>query len=138
AVATVVNSVLSPDEVSRIRVDCAEATVELTHLYGHRNEDWVYTPRRGLVDEGRVARWRAPAVDLPSSHAAQLGGLLDAWGRGERPPGSGVEARRTVEFAAALYKAAFTGRPVLAGEIVPGDAFYEAMHGNHPDWSPVR
>ncbi|RKN06339.1 Gfo/Idh/MocA family protein, partial [Streptomyces radicis] len=42
AVATVVNSVLSPDEVSRIRVDCAEATVELTHLYGHRNEDWVY------------------------------------------------------------------------------------------------
>ncbi|MEO3755904.1 Gfo/Idh/MocA family oxidoreductase [Streptomyces sp. B6B3] len=138
AVATVVNSVLSPDEVSRIRIDCAEATVELTHLYGHRNEDWVYTPRPGLDDEARVTRWRTPASDLPSSHSAQLGALLDAHQRGERPPGSGPDARRTVEFAAALYKAAFTGRPVFAGEIAPGDPFHEAMHGNHPDWSPQR
>ncbi|RBM12700.1 Gfo/Idh/MocA family protein [Streptomyces sp. PT12] len=138
AVATVVNSVLSPDEVSRIRVDCADATVELTHLYGHGNDDWVYTPRRGLADEERATRWRTPAADLPSSHAAQLGVLLDAWERGGRPPGSGADARRTVEFAAALYKSAFTGRPVFAGEIVPGDPFYEAMHGNHPDWSPAR
>ncbi|NYI04329.1 Gfo/Idh/MocA family protein [Allostreptomyces psammosilenae] len=138
AVATVVNSVLSPDEVSRIRVDCAEATVELTHLYGHRNEDWVYTPRPGLDDDGRLAAWRTPASDLPSSHAAQLGVLLDAYARGVRPPGSGPDARRTIEFAAALYKSAFTGRPVLAGEIVPGDPFHEAMHGNHPEWSPAR
>ncbi|WP_241562556.1 Gfo/Idh/MocA family protein [Streptomyces hoynatensis] len=136
AVATVVNSVLSPDEVSRIRIDCADATVELTHLYGHRNEDWVYTPRPGLADEARVARWRTPAADLPSSHAAQLGALLDAYERGERPPGSGPDARRTVEFAAALYKAAFTGLPVKAGEIATGDPFHEAMHGNHPDWAP--
>ncbi len=136
AVATVVNSVLSPDEVSRIRIDCAEATVELTHLYGHRNEDWVYTPRPGLQDEVRVTRWRTPAADLPSSHAAQIGALLDARARGERPPGSGPEARRTVEFAAALYKSAFTGRPVLAGEIGPGDPFHDAMHGNHPEWAP--
>ncbi|MDT0446228.1 Gfo/Idh/MocA family protein [Streptomyces johnsoniae] len=136
AVATVVNSVLSPDQVSRIRIDCAEATVEVTHLYGHRNEDWVYTPRPGLDDEARVMRWRTPAADLPSSHAAQLGALLDAHGRGERPPGSGPDARRTVEFAAGLYKSAFTGRPVLAGEIRPGDPFYDAMHGNHPEWAP--
>ncbi len=138
AVATVVNSVLSPDEVSRIRIDCAEATVELTHLYGHRNEDWVYTPRPGLDDEARVTRWRTPAGDLPSSHTAQFGALLDARENGERPPGSGPDARRTVEFAAALYKSAFTGRPVFAGEITPGDPFHDAMHGNHPDWSPTR
>ncbi|MFI7274997.1 Gfo/Idh/MocA family protein [Streptomyces sp. NPDC049879] len=138
ALATVVNSVLSPDEVSRIRVDCAEATVELTHLYGHSNGDWVYTPRPGLGDDARVARWRTPADDLPSSHAAQLGALLDALERGERPPGSGQDARRTVEFAAALYKSAFTGRPVLAGEIGEGDPYYTAMHGDHPDWRPQR
>ncbi|MBL1065539.1 Gfo/Idh/MocA family protein [Streptomyces sp. 7-21] len=138
AMATVVNSVLSPDEVSRIRIDCADATVELTHLYGHRNEDWVYTPRPGLDDEERVARWRTPAEDVPSSHTVQLGAVLDAYERGERPPGSGQEARRTIEFAAALYKSAFTGAPVRAGEIKPGDPYYEAMHGNHPDWSPSR
>ncbi|MBA2813274.1 Gfo/Idh/MocA family oxidoreductase [Streptomyces sp. KM273126] len=138
ALATVVNSVLSPDEVSRLRIDCAEATVELTHLYGHGNGDWTYTPRPGLDDEARVAAWRTPTGDLRSSHAAQLGALLDAHDRGERPPGSGPDARRTVEFAAALYKSAFTGRPVLAGEITAGDPYYTAMHGDHQDWSPKR
>lgn len=135
ALATVVNSLLSPHEVSRIRVDCADATLELTHLYGYGNDDWVYTPAPH-VDPERAAAWRTPAADVPSSHTAQLGVFLDAFDRGERPPGSGPEARATLEFAAALYKAAFTGRPVRAGEIGPGDPYYEAMHGDHPDWGP--
>ncbi|EFL30182.1 secreted oxidoreductase [Streptomyces viridochromogenes DSM 40736] len=135
ALATVVNSVLSPDEVSRIRVDCADATVELTHLYGHTNDSWVYTPAPHVASD-RAAAWRTPANDVPSSHTAQLGALLDAYDTGTRPPGSGQDARTTLEFAAALYKAAFTGRSVRAGEIGPGDPFYEAMHGEHPDWAP--
>ncbi|MEV8592345.1 Gfo/Idh/MocA family oxidoreductase [Streptomyces sp. NPDC052012] len=135
ALATVVNSVLSPHEMSRIRIDCADATVELTHLYGHRNDDWSYTPAPHVPAE-RAAAWRTPAADVPSSHTAQLGALLDAWDAGVRPPGSGQEARGTLEFAAALYKAAFTGQPVRAAEIVPGDPYYEAMHGGHPDWAP--
>ncbi|MET7571801.1 Gfo/Idh/MocA family oxidoreductase [Streptomyces sp. NPDC005492] len=135
ALATVVNSVLSPDEVSRIRIDCADATVELTHLYGHRNEDWVYTPAPHVTAE-RAAAWRVPDTDVPSSHSAQLGALLDALDKGVRPPGSGPDARATLEFAAALYKSAFTGRPVHAGEITPGDSFYQAMHGDHPHWAP--
>jgi hypothetical protein len=61
--------------------------------------------------------------------------LLDAYDTGVRPPGSGQEARGTLEFAAALYKAAFTGRPVRAGEITPGEPFHAAMHGGHPDWA---
>ncbi|AXI85413.1 oxidoreductase, partial [Streptomyces sp. ETH9427] len=128
ALATVVNSVLSPDEVSRVRVDCADATVEVTHLYGHVNDDWVYTPAPHVAEE-RVAEWREAGEDVPSSHTAQLGFVLDAWDAGVRPPGSGREARNTLEFAAALYKAAFTGRAVRAGEIGPGDSFYAAMHG---------
>ncbi|MFE6281195.1 Gfo/Idh/MocA family protein [Streptomyces sp. NPDC057877] len=135
ALATVVNSVLSPDETSRIRVDCADATVELTHLYGHRNDDWTYTPARHVAPE-RAAAWRTPAADVPSSHTAQLGALLDAYDSGVRPPGSGPDARATLEFAAALYKSAFTGCPVRAGEIRPGDPFHAAMHGGHPDWAP--
>lgn len=134
ALATVVNSVISPDEVSRIRIDCADATVELTHLYGHTNDDWTYTPAPHVPAE-RAAAWGRPAQDVPSSHTAQLGTLLDAYDAGVRPPGSGREARGTLEFAAALYKAAFTGRTVRAGEIVAGDPFYEAMHGGHLDWA---
>ncbi|MFJ8050447.1 Gfo/Idh/MocA family protein [Streptomyces luteogriseus] len=135
ALATVVNSVLSPDEVSRIRIDCADATVELAHLYGHSNDSWAYTPAPHVASE-RATAWRAPASDVPSSHTAQLGALLDAYDTGTRPPGSGHDARATLEFAAALYKAAFTGRSVRAGEIGPGDPFYEAMHGEYPDWAP--
>ncbi|WP_328876451.1 Gfo/Idh/MocA family oxidoreductase [Streptomyces sp. NBC_00287] len=133
--ATVVNSVLSPHEVSRIRVDCSDATVELTHLYGHRNEDWVYTPAPHVTAD-RADAWRTPAADVPSSHTAQLGGLLDAYDADVRPPGSGPDARATLEFAAALYKSAFTGLPVRSGEIEPGDPFYAAMHGEDPDWAP--
>lgn len=117
ALATVVNSVLSPDEVSRVRVDCADATVELTHLYGHTNDDWVYTPAPHVPQE-RAAAWREAGEDVPSSHTAQLGFVLDAWDAGVRPPGSGREARSTLEFAAALYKAAFTGRAVRPGRSV--------------------
>ncbi|MFB6847065.1 Gfo/Idh/MocA family protein [Streptomyces sp. NPDC056373] len=135
ALATVVNSVLSPEEVSRIRIDCADATVELTHLYGHSNDSWSYTPAPHVASE-RATAWRTPASDVPSSHTAQLGTLLDAYDAGTRPPGSGHDARATLEFAAALYKAAFTGRSVHAGEIGPGDPFYEAMHGEYPDWAP--
>ncbi|MEV0979339.1 Gfo/Idh/MocA family oxidoreductase [Streptomyces sp. NPDC049915] len=135
ALATVVNSVLSPAETSRIRIDCADATVELTHLYGHGNDDWAYIPAPHVNPE-RAAAWRGPAADVPSSHTAQLGTFLDACDRGVRPPGSGMEARATLEFAAALYKAAFTARPVRAGEIGPGDPYYAALHGDHPDWAP--
>ncbi|MBA4863212.1 Gfo/Idh/MocA family oxidoreductase [Streptomyces sp. PSKA54] len=137
ALATVVNSVVSPQEVSRIRIDCANATVELTHLYGHSNADWVYTAAPHIPAQ-RTASWHPPATDVPSSHTAQLGAVLDAYEAGVRPPGSGADARGTLEFAAALYKAAFTGSPVHAGEIVPGDPYYTAMHGDHPDWSPAR
>ncbi|MEW2635245.1 Gfo/Idh/MocA family oxidoreductase [Streptomyces sp. NPDC048389] len=139
AMATVVNSVVSPQEVSRIRIDCADATVELTHLYGHSNDDWRYTPApHAAADGARVESWRTPAAEVPSSHSAQLAGVLAAMRAGTRPPGGGPDARRTLEFVAALYKAAFTGLPVRAGEITPADPYYSAMHGNHPDWAPAR
>ncbi|MFB4275981.1 Gfo/Idh/MocA family protein [Nonomuraea sp. MTCD27] len=76
AMASVVTSVLSPREESYLRFDFAEATVELRHLYGYHNADWSSTS----------PLWNPPE-DLPSSHATQLGLLLDAYGRGERPPG---------------------------------------------------
>lgn len=95
ALATVVNSVLSPDEVSRIRVDCERATVELTHLYGHSNANWSITPlraprRRTRRPGGTSARtyrartspscvnsWRACAPASGRAAAARTG--VRAW-----------------------------------------------------------
>ena len=126
ALATVVNSVLSPDEVSRVRVDCADATVELTHLYGYDATNWRFTPAPHVTG---TARWRFPEPDVPSSHAAALTPLLAAFRAGRRPPCSGEDVRRSLELVAALYKSAFTGAAVRSGEIVPGDAFHDSMSG---------
>ncbi|MFJ6087130.1 Gfo/Idh/MocA family protein [Streptomyces sp. NPDC092369] len=136
AMATVVNSVLSPDEVSRIRIDCERATVELTHLYGHSNANWRITPAPG-VPADELAAWRDFGPDVPSSHLAQLRELVASMRAGERPRGSGADGRTSLELIAALYKAAFTDATVEAGEIGPGDPFYTAMHGDAPGWAPA-
>ncbi|MFF6959569.1 Gfo/Idh/MocA family oxidoreductase [Streptomyces sp. NPDC008317] len=136
AVATVVNSVLSPDEVSRIRIDCELATVELTHLYGYRNADWRITPAPGVP--ARTARaWNDFGPDEPSSHLAQLRALVADIRAGTPHPTGGEGGRGIVEFTAALYKSAFTDATVRAGEIGPDDPFYAAMHGGEPDRLPV-
>ncbi|WP_217167918.1 Gfo/Idh/MocA family protein [Streptomyces sp. AC512_CC834] len=136
AVATLVNSVLSPDEVSRIRVDCELATIELTHLYGHRNADWRITPAPGVPEE-TVAAWRDFGADEPSSHLAQLRVLVDDITSGRRHTTSGAGGRRTLEFITALYKSAFTGTTVRAGDIGPGDPYYTELHGGAPGWAPA-
>lgn len=135
AVATVVNSVLSPDEVSRIRIDCERATIELTHLYGYRNADWRITPAPGVPEE-TAAAWRDFGSDEPSSHLAQLRSLVADIEAGRRHPTSGTGGRRTLEFITALYKSAFTDTTVHAGAIGPGDPYYTALHGNAPGWAP--
>ena len=50
AMATVVNSVVSPRETSRLRFDFEYATVELEHLYGYRAADWRFTAAPGHED----------------------------------------------------------------------------------------
>ncbi|WP_410674764.1 Gfo/Idh/MocA family protein [Amycolatopsis sp. cmx-4-68] len=126
ALATVVNSVLSPDEVSRIRIDCERATVELTHLYGYAAENWRYTP---APSAGDTTTWDQQAEDVASSHTAALKPVLAAFREGRRPPCGGDDGRRVLEFVAALYKSAATGQGVRRGEIGPGDAFYSSMAG---------
>ncbi|MEU5054073.1 MULTISPECIES: Gfo/Idh/MocA family oxidoreductase [unclassified Streptomyces] len=136
AVGTVVNSVLSPDEVSRIRIDCELATIELTHLYGYRNADWRITPAPGVPEE-TVAGWHDFGEDEPSSHLAQLRALVADIKAGRRHATSGAGGRQTLEFITALYKSAFTDTPVRAGDIGRGDPYYTALHGDAPGWAPA-
>ncbi|MDQ0682405.1 putative dehydrogenase [Streptomyces achromogenes] len=135
ALATVVNSVLSPDEVSRIRIDCERATVELTHLYGHSNADWRVTPAPGVTGD-EAAAWQDFGADVPSSHLAQLRELVASMRAGRRPRGSGADGRTSLELVTALYKSAFTDTTVRRGEIGPGDPYYTALHGGSPGWAP--
>ena len=129
AVATVTNSLLSPRETSDIRVDCEFATVELSHLYGYGSNDWTITAAPGHEDPVRNA-WESQPLELGSGHSAQFLAMYDALDAGDPLPAGADSARQTLEFAAAIYASAFTGKPVRRGEIVPGHTFYSGMDGD--------
>ncbi|MET7401887.1 Gfo/Idh/MocA family oxidoreductase [Dactylosporangium sp. NPDC005572] len=131
AVASVVNSVLSPREESRLRFDFERATVELTHLYGYGDDNWRVTPAPGH-EAVVTAEWSGPAG--PSGHRAQFAAVLDALEAGEPLPVTAAEARRTLSLVAAIYASAFTGRPARPADVGPGSPFYDRMQGSGPPW----
>ncbi len=130
ALVSVINSALSPRQETYLRLDFQKATVELRHLYGYTNKDWSYTLPEGSADADKLAYWQAIPDSAPSTQTSQLKPFLAALARGERPPASGDDVRRTMEFLTALYKSALTGQTVTRGSITPGDPFYYAMNGN--------
>ncbi len=133
AVASVVNSVLSPREETYLRFDFERATVELTHLYGYGEDDWRVTPAPGHEDV--AAAWRDGAADVRSGHEAQLRDILAAL-RDSRPlPVTIDEVRRTMQIVAGVYASAFGGRPVTPEDLGPGSPFYERMDGDGAPWA---
>lgn len=135
ALGSIVNSVLSPREVSYVRFDFQRATVELEHLYSHTNEHWRFSIPKGSDDVDDLERWRTIEGSAPASHATQLTHLLDALERGEAPLTSGEQARNTVEFLTVLYKSALTRQPIQRGSIGSDDPFYYHVYGAE---KPVR
>jgi predicted dehydrogenase len=129
AVASIVNSALSPRQETYLRLDYQKATVELTHLYSYTRDNWRLTLAPGAHDEGLLQAWQSFPPDVGSTHAAQLAALVSDMDAGRRPLTSGHEARRTVELLTAIYKSAFTGSAVTAGSIKSGDPFYATIHG---------
>jgi predicted dehydrogenase len=124
ALGSIVNSVLSPREETYLRFDFQRATVEVTALYSYANRHWTFTPGPGA--EGGL--WETPD-DVTSSHAAQLGGLLDSMDRGVAPVADPAGVRPTFELLSSLYRSAALGRVVHRGEIAPGDPFYAQVAG---------
>jgi predicted dehydrogenase len=129
ALGSIVNSVLSPRQVSYARFDFQRATVELEHLYSHRNEHWRFSIPEGSQDQEKLAVWQEIGEDVQASHAAQLTHTLNAYERGDAPLTSGLQARSTVEFLTALYKSALTRQTVQRGSIGPEDPFYRHVYG---------
>jgi predicted dehydrogenase len=128
AVASVVNSVLSPREESYLRFDFERATVEVTHLYGYGDAGWRLTPLPGHADEIGKA-WADAEHGTPSGHAAQFRHVLSALADGRRPPVGPAGARATLSLVAGIYASSFTGSPVSPGDLAPGTPFHAAMNG---------
>lgn len=136
AKATVINSVLSPRQISAVRVDTDSATVEVEHLYGHDESSWTFTP---APSHEKVQELWVPDPDaLPSGHVAQLLPTYRALAAGQAPPVTSDDARNTMEFAAAIYRSAFTDQPVRRGEIGPDDPFAASMEGTGAPWAGAQ
>jgi predicted dehydrogenase len=136
ALATIVNSVVSPRETSRLRFDFEYASVELEHLYGYTDADWRFTPAPG--QEELADAWAVGPGELTSGHRVQFEAILDALDAGAEPGVSLEEARRTMEFAAATYASAFRGVPIAAGELSGDDPFTASMDGGAVPWPRVK
>lgn len=136
AVASVVNSALSPRQETYIRLDYQRATVELTHLYGYNRDNWRFTlaPHAQVEGNSLAQAWHSFPPDTGATHSAQVQDFLADLDAGRRPLTSGADARRTLELLTAIYKSAFTGQPVLRDSIQPGDPFYNALHGGLAPW----
>ncbi|MFI5913050.1 Gfo/Idh/MocA family protein [Dactylosporangium sp. NPDC051541] len=135
ATAAIVNSVLSPRQESALRIDYANATIELRHLYGYTDDDWTVTPAPGHDDVAQ--HWSRDRSFVESGHAQQLAAVLDALDAGVPPPVTAADTRATMELIAALYASAFTGLPVHSGEIGPGHPFAARMNGTGAPWEAV-
>jgi predicted dehydrogenase len=139
AVASVVNSVLSPREETYLRYDFERATVEVTHLYGYTDKDWRVTPVE-KHEQDVFAVWEAGHGETAgegsgrSGHAAQFTRVLTALRAGRRPPVAPAESRRTMALIAAIYASAFTKKPVTPDDLAPGTPFYDRMNGGKSQW----
>jgi predicted dehydrogenase len=129
ALGSLISSAVSPRQESALRLDFQRATVEVRALYYASNAHWHFSIPESSPDGAALEGWRAIPGDATGDHAAQLVAVLDSLERNERPPVSGADARRIIEFVASLYKSALTGQPVRRGSITPDDPFYHAMNG---------
>lgn len=133
ALMSVVNSLLSPREVSYLRLDYQHATVELEHLYGYGDDSWKLTPSPSapaqLEDD-----WRDSATGQNSGHGAQFSVAYQALQDGEPMPVTSAHARETLELLAAMYASAFERRPIARGEIDDSSLFYDSMRGSGAPW----
>lgn len=129
ALASVVNSALSPRQETYMRLDYQRATVELSHLYAYSRDNWKLTLAPPAQDDGLLQAWQSFPPDVGSTHGAQLSTLIADMDAKRRPLTSGEEARKTLDLLTAIYKSAFTDATVKRGSIGPGDSFYTALHG---------
>jgi predicted dehydrogenase len=129
AVASVVNSVVSPREESYLRFDFERATVEVTHLYGYTDADWRITPAPGCADQV-MAAWDRGEHGVASGHRAQFAAVLRALQVRSAPPVTSDSAIATLSLVTGIYASAFLGRAVSRSDLGPESPFYLRMNGD--------
>ena len=161
AAGTVVTSLLSPRELSRIRIDTTGGTLEVNHVYGYSDADWSWTPAPDATTAASLGRdpglssahdsgnlrpagsddvWAASAgLDLPSNHAAQIDQLVDDMLAGRRHDTTLASTRPTMEFITAVYASSIECETVHRRDLTPANHFYDSLSGGlSPDTVTAR
>lgn len=133
AAASIVNSVLSAREESYLRFDFEHGTVELSHLYGYRDDDWRVTPAPGH-EQAVLAAWPQPTAGTPSGHRAQFAAVLAALRDAVPPPVTLPDSRGTMSLVAGIYASAFGGGPVRPADLGAASPCYRRMDGPGAGW----
>lgn len=132
ALGTLLSTVLSHNQVTKLQVMAERATIDLDTLYMPMLDEWSL---RQVDADGAtqvVQGWVEPEEPV-QAHRAQLADILTHWRAGEQPELTVAEARSTLEFLTALYKSSHVGAPVHRGEIVAGDPFYSVLDAGGPE-----
>ncbi len=127
AIATITNSVVSPREETRLRLDFQRATVELEALYQDGPEQWRYSA--AADQRPGWEPWAQTDLRGPVGHEAQLELMLDAMDGAAAVPAGVDDVRQTFDLLSSIYKSSAEGVPVRAGSIVAGDPFYDHVAG---------
>jgi len=131
AIATLLSTVLSHHQQTRLQVMTERATIDLDTLYMPLLDEWSVRAVNEKGESELVEGWALDERPV-QAHRAQLANLLAHWRAGEQPELTTSDARATLEFLTALYKSSSVQRPVVRGEIVEGDAFYSALDAAGP------
>jgi predicted dehydrogenase len=129
ALGTVLGTVLSPRQVSAVRIDTTVATVELEHLYGHVHENWRVTPVQGAPPDDR---WAWPEREVPSGHQDYLVQVYAALLAGEPLPPVAQAPSRAMEIVTALYASAREDGAEVSAERVATDPSLRGPLSVHP------
>lgn len=151
AMASVVTSLLSPRELSRLRLDTTAGTLEVEHLYGYGDADWSWSPTPDAATAAGLGRdpgvgdadtsestgfddaWADSAgPERRSNHAAQIETLVGDLLAGRPHDTTLASTRPTMEFVTALYLSSLEHETVHRRDLTASSPFYHRLSGGLP------
>jgi predicted dehydrogenase len=136
AVASVITSLLSPREVSSIRIDTELATVTVDHLYGHGHDNWRITAAPGVSEE-QQAGWVLPSHEEASGHEPLVRQVYDALLSGSELPRIVEQPSRSFEIVTAVYSSAAQGAVVTPESLREDAARIRSLQSPVTDQRPL-
>jgi hypothetical protein len=141
AAGTVVTSLLSPRELSRIRIDATGGTLEVNHrrqtpqrLQILRAIRVCATPPTTGIRGRQEATTHGPLrwVGCSQQPLAQIDQLVDDMLAGRRHDTTLASIRPTMEFVTAVYASSIERETIHRRDLTPGNRFYNSLNGGLP------